>query len=92
MLLRKTGLIIPMRMNHFIILGSDYAPTIVIKKSAYTVDEIKAIAKVAKSLPADFPRVTYLPFLNNPVNNEVENILLQDIKNGQQLSRRNNSQ
>jgi hypothetical protein len=69
--------------NHFIILGSDYAPTIVIKKSAYTVDEIKAIAKVARSLPADFPRVTYLPFLNNPVNNEVENILLQDIKDGQ---------
>ncbi len=69
--------------NHFIILGSDYAPTIVIKKSAYTVDEIKAIEKVAKSLPADFPRVTYLPFLNNPVNNETENILLQVIKNGQ---------
>jgi len=70
-------------INHFLILGSDYAPTIVIKKSAYTVDEIKAIVKAAKSLPADFPRVTYLPFLNNPVNNEVENILLQNINNGQ---------
>ena len=70
-------------INHFLILGSDYAPTIVIKKSAYTVDEIKAIVKAAKSLPADFPQVTYLPFLNNPVNNEVENILLQDIKDGQ---------
>jgi hypothetical protein len=69
--------------NHFVILGSDYAPTIVIKKSAYTVDEVKAIAKVAESLPADVPRVTYLPFLNNPVNGEVENILLQNIKDGQ---------
>ncbi len=69
-------------VNHFMILGSDYAPTIVIKKSAYTVDEIKAIVKVAESLPADVPRVTYLPFLNNPVDNEVENILLQDIKDG----------
>jgi len=66
--------------NHFIILGSDYAPTIVIKKSAYTVDEIKAISKAAMSLPADFPRVTYLPFLNNSVNNEIENVLLQYIK------------
>ena len=70
-------------MSHFVILGSDYAPTIVIKKSAYTVDEIKAIVEAAKSLPADVPRVTYLPFLNNPVNNEVENILLQNIKDGQ---------
>jgi hypothetical protein len=69
--------------NHFMILGSDYAPTIVIKKSAYTVDEIKAIVKTANSLPADYPRVTYLPFLNNPVNNEVENILLQEVENGQ---------
>ena len=66
--------------NHFIILGSDYAPTIVIKKTAYTVDEIKAIAKVVRSLPADFPRVTYLPFLDNPVKNEIENVLLQYIK------------
>jgi hypothetical protein len=70
-------------MNHFLILGSDYAPTIVIKKSAYTVDEIKAIVKVANSFPADFPRVTYLPFLTNPVNNEVENVLLQYIKDKQ---------
>ena len=69
--------------NHFIILGSDYAPTIVIKKSAYTVDEIQAIAKTARPLPADLPRVTYLPFVNNPVNNEVENVLLQYIKDGQ---------
>jgi hypothetical protein len=64
-------------------LGSDDAPTIVIKKSAYTVDEIQAIVKVSKSLPANVPRVTYLPFLNNPVNNEVENILLQHIKDRQ---------
>jgi hypothetical protein len=70
-------------LNHFIILGSDYAPTIVIKKSVYAIDEIKAIAKVAGSLPGDFPRVTYLPYLKNPVNNEVENILLQYIRDGQ---------
>ena len=69
-------------VNHFMILGSDYAPTIVIKKSAYTVDETQAIARVAESLPADVPRVTYLPFRTNPVNNEVENILLQNIKDG----------
>jgi hypothetical protein len=69
--------------DHFIILGSDYAPTIVIKKSAYTVDEIEAISKAAGSLPADFPRVTYLPFLKNPVNSGIENVLLQYMKDEQ---------
>jgi len=69
--------------NHFMILGSDYAPTIVIKKSAYTVDEIKAIVNTANSLPVDYPRVTYLPYLNNPVKDEIENILIQEVKNGQ---------
>jgi hypothetical protein len=66
--------------NHFIILGRDDAPTIVIRKSAYTVDEIQAMAKVAGFLPAELPRVTYFPFLNNPVNHEVENVLLQYMK------------
>jgi len=70
-------------VNHFLILGSEYAPTLVIKKSAFTFDEIKSIEKVSKSFPPDFPRVTYLPFLSNPVGNEVENILLQEMKDGQ---------
>ena len=69
-------------LNHFVILGSEYAPTIVIKKSAYSVDEIKAIAQVVNSLPPDLPRVTYLPYLNNPVNNEIENVLLDGLKEG----------
>ncbi len=69
-------------VNHFIILGSEYAPTIVIKKSAYTVDEIKTIAQIVKSLPAGLPRVTYFPYLNNSVKNEIENVLLNDLKNG----------
>jgi spermidine synthase len=73
----------PDALNHFIILGSEYAPTIVIKKSAYTENEIDTIAKIAKSLPADLPKVTYFPYQNNPINNEVENVLLKDIKKGQ---------
>ena len=81
--LKENGISSSEAPNHFVILGSDDAPTIVIRKSAYTVDEIQAIAKVASSLPGDFPRVTYLPFLNTSVNNEVENILLQRIRDGQ---------
>ena len=72
-------------MNHFIILGSEYAPTIVIKKSAYTENEIRAIEKVEKSLPPDLPKVTYFPYQNNPVNNEIENVLLNDLKGGGSL-------
>ncbi len=69
-------------INHFLILGRDYGPTIVIKKSAFTLSEIKAMVKVAKSLPVDLPHVTYFPYLNNPVNNEVENVLLNDLRDG----------
>ena len=69
-------------LNHFIILGSEYAPTIVIKKSAYTVNEIRSIVKVAKSLPFDLPQVTYFPYLNISINNEVENVLLKALKEG----------
>ena len=69
-------------INHFLILGSEYAPTIVIKKSAYTLNEIKAIENVSKSLPSDLPKVTYFPYLNNHANNEIENVLLNDIKYG----------
>ncbi len=69
-------------INHFIILGSEYAPTIVIKKSAYTVNEIKAIEKVDKSLPPDLPKVTYFPYQYNPVNNGIENVLLNELKGG----------
>jgi hypothetical protein len=69
-------------LNHFLVLGSEYAPTIVIKKSAYTINEISTIAKIEKYLPSDLPQVTYFPYLDNPVNNEGENILLKDIKNG----------
>jgi hypothetical protein len=68
--------------NHFIILGSEYAPTIVIKKSAYTVAQVKSIVQIVNSLPPDLPRVTYFPYLNNPANNGIENVLLNDLKEG----------
>jgi len=69
-------------INHFIILGRDYGPTIVIRKSAFTPNEVKAMLNVEKSLPGDLPHVTYFPYLNNPVNNEIENVLLNDLRDG----------
>ncbi len=70
-------------INHFLILGRDYAPTIVIKKSAYSPAEVNAIASLAKRLPPDFPNITYFPYMNNPNGSEVENVLLNTIKDGQ---------
>lgn len=69
-------------LNHFIILGSEYAPTIVIKKTAYTINEIDTVAKIIKSLPADLPHVTYIPYISSPSNDEVENVLLNNLKDG----------
>jgi hypothetical protein len=80
--LKESGIDDSEAPNHFMILGCEYAPTVVIKKTPYTINEIKEIIKVARSLPADLPRITYLPYLNNSVTSEGENILLQNIKNG----------
>jgi len=47
--------------NHFVILESEYAPTIVIKKAAFTKEEVSRWHSVIATLPRDYPAVTYLP-------------------------------
>ena len=93
--LRENGVANSAALDHFIVLGSGYAPTIVVRKSAYTPDEITGIANIAASFPADYPRTTYLPYLKNPVNDNVENILFQKIRDGrtslEELIARNSS-
>ncbi|MEJ2629243.1 MAG: hypothetical protein P8078_11880, partial [bacterium] len=49
-------------LNHFVILAPDYAPTIVIKKNAFSRGEIAYINNVINTIPSDLPSVTYLPF------------------------------
>jgi predicted membrane-bound spermidine synthase len=48
--------------NHFAVFEAEYAPTIVIKKNAFTVDEAQRWEKTCTTLPRDFPAVTYLPY------------------------------
>jgi hypothetical protein len=48
--------------NHYAIIESEYAPTIVIKKNAFTREQVLHWQNVLKSLPNDLPEVTYLPF------------------------------
>jgi hypothetical protein len=47
--------------DHFVMLESDYAPTVVIKKLAFTSAEALRWQEVCGMLPPDYPRVTYLP-------------------------------
>jgi predicted membrane-bound spermidine synthase len=48
--------------NHFAILEAEYAPTIIIKKEAFTKDEISHWQNVMKTVPKDLPAITYLPY------------------------------
>jgi spermidine synthase len=48
--------------DHFAVLESEYAPTIVIKKDAFSKEEVSHWHTVMGTLPRDFPAVTYLPY------------------------------
>jgi spermidine synthase/MFS family permease len=47
--------------DHFVLFESEYAPTVVIKKAAFSVEEARHWQEVCSSLPPGFPPVTYLP-------------------------------
>lgn len=66
-------------LNHFLILGGDYSPTVVIKKNKFSEKEIVATVNYAKTLPKDFPRVTFLPYNWEKIGNSIENILMKTI-------------
>ncbi len=48
--------------NHFVVLEAEYAPTLVIKRNAYTRDEALRWQEACKHLPQGFPTANYLPF------------------------------
>jgi len=66
-------------LNHFIVIGADYAPTIVIKKNIFTEDNIKRIENITKNMSNYYPQVTYLPYNWENIDNSVENILFKEI-------------
>lgn len=70
-------------LNHFIVIGADYAPTIVIKKNIFTEDDIKRIESITKTLPKYFPPITYLPYNWENIDNTIENILFKQINTNQ---------
>lgn len=72
----KIGITSRDALNHFEILEQNYEPTIVIKKNAFTIDEINHTENIIKNLPKGLPPVTYLPYhLNEAANTPVNYIL-----------------
>jgi len=72
-------------INHFIIVSRDYAPTIVIKKEAFTQSEIVYIKNVISKIPKELPPVTYLPYHLKEAKNTRENQLLKSLEIGVSL-------
>ena len=67
-------------LNHIFILEQDYAPTVVIKKNSFTINEIKHIQEIISTLPEDLPSITYLPFQWGKLKKSVINNFLIDAK------------
>jgi len=77
----KMGISNQEALDHFIIiLAQDYAPTIVIKKNAFSKNEIVYIKNVIRNIPQGLPSVTYLPYNWKEVPNTIENKLLRTVK------------
>ena len=80
--LKKEGISYKDAIKHFIIVSQDYAPTIVIKKEAFTQSEIAYIKNVISKIPKELPPVTYLPYNLKEAKNTRENQLLKNIEDG----------
>ncbi len=48
--------------NHFAVLEAEYAPTVVVKKRAFTRDETMRWENIGATVARDLPAVTYLPY------------------------------
>ena len=48
--------------NHFVVFDAEYAPTVVIKKNAFTLDEARRWQNTCRALPRGLPAATYLPW------------------------------
>jgi hypothetical protein len=65
--------------NHFAVLEAEYAPTIVIKKKAFTKEEVSHWRDRIKTIPKELPAVTYLPYSGDNFKQTRVNVLLSTI-------------
>lgn len=66
-------------LNHFMILGAEYSPTIIIKKNNFTEEEIIHIENISDEFPDDLPKTTYIPNNWSRTKSSIENKLLNTI-------------
>ncbi|MDH7604097.1 MAG: hypothetical protein QHH13_04280, partial [Melioribacter sp.] len=69
-------------VKHIIVLEDEYAPTVVIKKLPFTINEINDLKNKLKNFPKNFPQITFLPYDENVnVNNSFINEFLINLSN-----------
>lgn len=67
---------------HFKVLDDPFAPTLVIKKRIYTPDEIASRLDLIERLPGWMPRVSYMPYVWDQLEDTPVNRFLSDIRGG----------
>lgn len=67
-------------LNHLVVLEDEYAPTLVIKREAFTEVEIAHQLGIAENIPADFPQISYMPFVSSGMTNTRVNQMLDVLK------------
>ena len=77
--LREAGVPTSEFENHLAVFEAEYAPTVVIKKSAFTHSETQQWAKTCMALPQGLPIATFLPYgmtgaNRSPVNQFISGI------------------
>ncbi len=82
---KKLGIKTSEVLNHFIIIDEKNFPTIIIKRNAFTKQEILMIQNSLSAFPKDLPQVTYLPYQNNKLPNTRVNNLLSGLHSGRIL-------
>jgi predicted membrane-bound spermidine synthase len=66
-------------INHFAILESDYAPTLIIKNNPFTEDGVVYWQNTMKKIPRELPSVSFLPYSWNQLDRTDINQLLMSI-------------
>lgn len=48
---------------HFMVLEDQFTPTLVVKKQAFTPDEVSAYQQMGQQIPDGFPGITFMPYV-----------------------------
>jgi spermidine synthase len=75
-------------INHFAVLDADYAPTLVIKRTAFTKEEVLYWRATEKIIPKYFPEVTYLPLSPEDISKSRINSILESVSQDKEYLQR----